>query len=157
MYLSDFSDEVASAFRYVGNFGCDVFKTLDRLLSGTAFSEVHDRGNPKYLNMSYLQLLERVHAEDNFDWESTKAEQNLRLDKYILEWTAWVLVLFQWMYRVDFRDWLKYFSVKDVYNMYYPLHETSLENAASKLKYNYDYCKKNKEFREKRDESKNNL
>ena len=148
MYLSDFTESVQSLFEVVARYSCDVIKTLDTFLGSSVFSEVYSRANPRYLNMGYKQLLDCLVYDDNFDWEKTKSTGK-DYDSYIMWWVGMVLTHFQWKYRVDFIDWLKYFSVEDVYNMYYPLHEASISVASDKLYENYLYKKENKMFRKK--------
>ena len=146
VYLNDFMESNRSVFKKVSETLCDVILTLDTFLSSSVFYEICYRSNPKYLNMSYKQLLECLSYDDKFDWINTKPTGE-EYDSYIMWWVGMILTHFQWKYRVDFRDWLKYFSVKDVYNMYYPLHEASVSVSADKLFEMYQYKKEHKQFR----------
>lgn len=144
-YLEQFISENRALFMRVGRSNCDIFETLDKYLSCRVFKEINKRQNPKYLNMSYLQLLEVLSYDDKFDWEQTIKKEDA--DVEILWWTGYVLTYFHWMFCVDFEDWLKYFSSKDVYKMYYPLHEASIEVAAQKLNEMYKFKKKKGEVK----------
>ena len=146
IYLNDFMESNRSVFKKVSETSCDVILTLDTFLSSSVFYEICFRANPKYLNMSYRQLLECLSFDDGFDWKNTKPTGK-EYDSYIMWWVGMILTHFQWKYRIDFRDWLKYFSVEDVYNMYYPLHEASVSVSADKLFEMYQYKKENKQFR----------
>lgn len=148
IYLYRFAKRMFGVFTYPYDCGCNVFFTLDNFLNGSAYNDIYERVNPRYLNMSPLQLLETVSYDDKIDWESTKRDKNDRLDKYELGWTGKVLALFQWKYRIQFRDWLHYFSSQDIFNMFYPLHEASTEHAADVLKRNYDYARKHNILKE---------
>ena len=148
-YLRGFMEVMEDAAIYIYYCDCDIFFTFDNLLNGTSFYEIYSRANPLYLNRFGRQLVDMVSFEDGVDWESTKRDESLPVDIYQMRWMAWVLTLAQWEYRIDFRDWLKYLSVQDVWEMFNPLHETSLQNAAKKLQECYDYAKENKIFKEK--------
>ena len=146
MYLRSFTKSVRSVFEEVSENSCDVVEVLNRFLGSSVFREIYSRANPRYLNMGYRQLLECLSYDDKFDWINTKPTGE-EYDSYIMWWVGMILTHFQWKYRVDFRDWLKYFSVKDVYNMYYPLHEASVSVSADKLFEMYQYKKEHKQFR----------
>lgn len=96
--------------------------------------------------MGYLQLLETIEFEDSFDWKSTRlSDSDKEIDETILLWEGKLLAYFQWKYRIDFQDWLKYESVKSVYDIFYTLHEASYDVASDKLYERYQYFKKTKE------------
>lgn len=139
-YLEDFSENIARAFHIVSTSNCDTIQTLDKFLGSSVFQQIHHRSNPRYLNMSSEQLLECLSFDDKFDWTSTKPTKEI-FDPYIMEWVGTILTYFQWAYSVDFTDWLKYFSVQDIYDAYYPLHEASYETSIEKLKEFYDIKK----------------
>lgn len=144
-YLEQFLSENRALYLEVADNDCDAFATLDAYLGCRVFKEINRRENPKYLNMSYFQLLEVLSYDDHFDWEHTTKKENV--DREILWWTGYVITYFHWYFCIDFEDWLKYFSVKDVYNMYYPMHEASIQVSAEKLYEIYQRKKKDKEFR----------
>ena len=125
-------------------------------LNSSVFAEIHNRVNPKYLNMSYKQLIECIPYDDGFNWRETKPikdeHEGDTYNKYIMEWVGTILTYFQWAYNIDFHDWLKYFSVKDIYYKYYHLHECSYIVTVQKLKEMYNYAVEHKEFRMERRE-----
>ena len=139
VYLKAFMEKIRSMFYLVGDTPCDVFTTLDVFLKSHAMYQIYEWGNWFYLNMSIPQLLECISYDEGFDWKNSTPTAE-PVDPSVLWWVGMVLVQFQWEYKVDFRDWCTYFSAKDVYDMYYPLHEASLSNAASKLYAAYEYA-----------------
>lgn len=143
IYLEDFSKSIGYTFYLIAEKSneCDVVRTLDFFLSSSVFQEIYNRANPMYLNKSPKQLIECISYDDGFEWYNTKPTGE-EIDKYIMEWVGTLLAHFQWEYKIDFKDWLKYFSVRDIYNMYYPLHEASYQVASSKLMENYRYMKR---------------
>lgn len=146
LYLDDFSEEVGYAFEFIASKKCDVFRTLDFFLQSSIFYEVYTRANPKYLNMSSRQLIECISYDDGFEWfKTTPIKEDIDIDPNIAEWLGNLITYFQWNYRIDFRDWLKYFSTRDIYNMYNPLHEASYQVASDKLAENYDYMMRKKQ------------
>lgn len=142
-YLCSTIDYVRGAFRIVSRTPCNVIETLDHFICCSCFwGYLH--ANPRYLNMSSRQLLECLSYDDKFEWTETTSITNKEYDEYILWWVATLLVYFQWAYSIDFSDWRKYFSVQYVYDMFYPLHEASFQNACDRL---YDlYTEKKKEM-----------
>ncbi|MBR1453859.1 MAG: hypothetical protein IJ593_04370 [Lachnospiraceae bacterium] len=130
-YLDYFAHQVGYAFEEMCKTPCNIYYVLDSFLAGSVFEAVHELGNPKYLNMSHRQLIECISYDDKLIWWETKPVEEV--DWTIAWWVGNILAIFQWRYSIDFRDWLKYFSTKDVFNMYYPLHEASFQNASEKL------------------------
>ncbi len=144
-YLDEVMDTLSYAFVLIVQTPCNKWIVMDKLLGGTAYNEIHTRENPKYLNMSPLQILETMEFEDSFAWKKTKQQPGDEdIDETIIEWVGNLLAYFQWKYSIDFRDWLKYESVQSIYNIYYPLHEASYDNAADKLYERYQYYIKHK-------------
>ena len=147
LYLDDFTTAMSSVFLVTAQNGYDAFTVLDVFLSSIVFKEILERQNPMYLNMGYRQLFECISYDEGFDYKATKGK-GVECDPYILEWCGWVLSKFFWKYSIDFNDWLKYFSVEDVYGYYYPANEASIDWTADLLMSNYKYAKERKEFRE---------
>lgn len=139
VFLPDFSRAVAKFFERCAAMKIDCITTENVLLGSKAFKEVLTRANPIYLNMGSSQLFDCVQCEEGFDWKHSKRMQTYEPD--IMWWVGKVLAYFQWAYRIDFSDWLEYESIEEIYNIYYPLHEASYENAAAKLMNRY-YTKK---------------
>lgn len=137
-YLSDFIKSVAAVFVKIGKSPCNVEKVLNRFLASTIFEEVHTRGNFLYLNKSPRQLLECLTYDEEYDYLKELPDTSSLYEPDILYWTAEVLVRFQWYYNIDFREWLKYFSTQDVYDMFYPGHEASYQHMIELLKEKYD-------------------
>lgn len=141
-YRTHVMKTLSNIFVFIARSNCNRWDILNRAIGGTAFSEIHHRGNPKYLNMGYLQLLETIEFEDSFAWKSTQlSEADKEIDETILLWEGKLLAYFQWKYSIDFQDWLKYESVKSIYDIFYPLHEASYDVASDKLYERYQYFK----------------
>lgn len=148
-YYDGYLDQVMEAWSYalvlISRQNCNCWGVMDRFLAGTAFNEIYKRENPKYLNMSPLQLLETMEFEDQFKWKKTKQKKDDKdIDEVIIAWVGRLLAYFQWKYSIDFRDWIKYENTRAIYNIYYPLHEASYDNAADKLYERYIYYKQSK-------------
>ena len=112
-YLDTFSMAVASVFVAVVKGNRDTIRTLDTFLGSSVFSEIYSRANPRYLNMGYKQLLDCLVYDDGFDWENTEFDYSF-YSPFQLYNIGIILTYFQWKYKIDFKDWLKYFSVKDM-------------------------------------------
>ena len=138
-YFEGFRKKLADLFYEVGCTSCNVFKTLDTFLVCKVFHDIGAWQVYGHLDKTIAQLLESVSFDEGFDWRNSEPTDDV--DPTILWWVGLVIAQFHWEYCIDFKDWRKYFSVKDVYNMYYPLHEASLSNAASKLYTNYEYAR----------------
>lgn len=147
LYLHEFTYSVGGAFQIVADTNCDVVTTLEALLAGFVFQQVHFRKSPIVLNSSPMQLLEYVSYDDSFDWKATKSPSDKTYDPEIMWWTGTLLAQYQWALGIDFVQWLKYFSVLDVYRLYYPLHEASFQNAVCKLQERFDNLIKKRDIR----------
>lgn len=60
-----------------------------------------------------------------------------RYDESILAWMADIYTYLQWKYALPSEQTAEKISPEDLYKKYYPLHETSIENAVDKLKQIY--------------------
>lgn len=135
IYLDDFAFSVATLFERVATKNVDCIGTINVLLRSRAFADITERANPRYLNMGSWQLLDCVECDEGFDWKHSKRTK--KYDPNIMWWVGRLLETFRWSYKIDFRDWLKYETVENIYGLYYPLHEASFETAACKLMNRY--------------------
>ena len=61
------------------------------------------------------------------------AEISDTYDEFILEWMSDCYVTLQWKYRLWSSEIIDIVKPENLYNQYYPLHETSLTNAVTKI------------------------
>ena len=131
IYLADFAFSVGTLFQRAAEKRVDCIATINTLLNSRIFHDITDWGSSRGLNMGSWQLLDCVKHEEMFDWDWSKRKK--KYDPEIMWWVGRTLETFRWAYKIDFRDWLKYDSVENIYNIYYPLHEASFRTAADKL------------------------
>lgn len=92
-----------------------------------------DQGNPKFLNKTPKQILGDLSIAVD---ESAGISEVY--DEFILEWMADIYTYLQWKYALPSERIVSRILPEELYKMYYPLHEASLENAVDKLKKRYD-------------------
>lgn len=126
------------AFDTIANSKCDSFLVMDFILTSNMVYEIYKRQNWGYLCCLSSSILDYAEYNEHFNWKKTKFKGKGD-DGYVAWWTGAVLACFQWAYKIDFKEWIKYMSSEDVYNMYYPLHEASFTKAVEVVKYNYDH------------------
>ena len=85
-------------------------------------------GNPLYLNKTPKQILGNMGIA-----VKTEFEINEKYDECILEWMADVYTYLQWKYNLSSEEIVKKIEPEQLYQKYFPLHETSLSNCAEKL------------------------
>ena len=91
-----------------------------------------DEGNPLYLNKTPKQILGDMGIRIQPDLEISD-----RYDEFILAWMADIYTYLQWKYALPSEQIAEKVFPEDLYKKYYPLHETSIENAVDKLKQIY--------------------
>ena len=87
-----------------------------------------DMGNPLYLCKTPKQILGNMGITVDLN-----AEISDTYDEFILEWMSDCYVTLQWKYRLWFSEIIDIVKPENLYNQYYPLHETSLTNAVTKI------------------------
>lgn len=92
-----------------------------------------DQGNPLFLNKTPKQILKSMNI--NID---EGAEISEKYDEFILEWMADIYTYMQWNYNLSSEWIVKKIEPEELYSMYYPLHETSIENGVEKLKKRFE-------------------
>lgn len=92
-----------------------------------------DCGNPMYLNKTPKQILGSLGIRID-----PEAEISENYDEFILEWMADLYTYLQWHYNLKSSDIAEKIKPEELYKKYSPLHETSLENGAEKLRKIYD-------------------
>ena len=87
-----------------------------------------DMGNPIYLNKTPKQIMEELDISIQNDHEISE-----EYDEFILEWMADIYVYMQWRYDLSSAEIVEKTTPESLYQKYYPLHETSVENGVRKL------------------------
>jgi len=87
-----------------------------------------DMGNPLYLNKTPKQIMEELDIRIQNDHEISE-----KYDEFILEWMADIYVYMQWEYNLSSAMIVEQIPPESLYQKYYPLHETSIENGVRKL------------------------
>ena len=129
LYLND----VCKVHRYLftllnRNKEYDTFSLIDSYMQHSEIRSRMDVGNWSALNKSGKQL-----------YNSTPLKyakgSNIQddYDDAILEWVADIYVRMQWKYNIPSTFLSQKIPAKDIYKAYYPLHETSYDNACAKL------------------------
>ncbi|MCD8286163.1 MAG: helix-turn-helix domain-containing protein [Clostridia bacterium] len=121
-YLDDAMNNLGEAMYYaVTVCGLDPDEFMDYFIaSGVAHQ--FERGNPTYLyGMTGTEI-----AMDVLRKMNRKTEFPPITDGFIyteIYWGGWILAYYQWETGRSFRDILWIISMKDIIEMYYPLHE----------------------------------
>lgn len=114
-------------FRLIGRNSDDAFSIITQYMNSD-FRRYMDMGNPLYLNKTPKQILGSL----NFPFDA-HAEISWTYDEFILDWMADIYNYMQWKYAILSSEIAAHIPPKQLYNMYYPLHEASLSNGADKL------------------------
>ena len=95
----------------------------------SAYRKNMDQGNPLFLNKTPKQILQNMNISADMNAPISEA-----FDEFILEWMADIYTYMQWRYNVPSGELVKKLEPEELYSKYYPLHETSIENGAEKLR-----------------------
>lgn len=132
-YLDSMIKKHRYLFKLIGRYcETDAFVVIDKYLC-CEYRKRMDEGNPLYLNKTPKQILGEMGIK--VDLVSYISE---KYDEFILEWMADVYTYMQWKYAIPSNKIEEKIKAEDLYHKYYPLHETSLENAVEKLKKIYN-------------------
>lgn len=131
VYLDSMLKKHRYLFKLIGRNCEDAFAVIGEYLRGE-YRKRMDEGNPLYLNKTPKQILGDMDIRINPDFEISE-----KYDEFILEWMADIYTYLQWRYAIPSEKIVQKISPEDLYKKYYPLHETSVENAADKLKQIY--------------------
>lgn len=92
----------------------------------TKFWDKFSNSKTAYLieNGDYSTIVGKSGIELYFDIYDTNIIKYRNVDDRSQEyWLGWILTKFQWETSMRFKDISKYFSIEDLYHMYYPYHE----------------------------------
>ena len=110
----------------------DAFDIIVQYMNGD-YRRNMDLGNPLFLNKTPKQILKSLNISID-----ENAEISEKYDEFILEWMADIYTYIQWNYNLSSSSIVAKIYPKELYSMYYPLHEASIENAAEKLKKRFE-------------------
>ena len=126
-YLDGMLQKTRYLFRLIGRNCDDPFSVIQEYMNGE-YRACMDQGNPLYMNKTPKQILGNMGISLN---ENTEPSQNY--DEFILDWMADIYTYMQWEYELPSKEIVKRIEPKELYEKYFPLHETSIENGARKL------------------------
>ena len=127
-YLDSMIKKHRYLFKLIARNCGDVFGVIIKYMTCESRKRM-DEGNPMYLNKTPKQIL----GEMGIKIQSTSGMSE-RYDEFILEWMADIYTYMQWKYGLSSSDIVKKIEPEVLYKTYYPLHETSVDNAVSKLR-----------------------
>ena len=130
-YLDSMLQKHRYLYKLIGRNFEEVFSVITQYMNGQ-YRKNMDEGNPLFLNKTPKQILGNMGFQVDLD-----AEISENYDEFILEWMADIYTYMQWKYNLQSSDIVKKIHPKELYSMYDPLHETSIENGAEKLKSRY--------------------
>lgn len=132
VYLNDSMRNLGEAFDYVVNdCGLDIEEFMS-LFIATGFADAFGNGNPKII--SGLSGTELTMEVLNKAKKSISFSESKDVFDYSPEyWAGWILAYYQWETGRSFKDICGYISMKDIVNMYNPLHEAPEEKFVETL------------------------
>lgn len=114
-------------FKLIARNCPDAFLMITRYMTGD-YRRYMDMGNPLYLNKTPKQILGSLGVTID-----PKAEISMTYDEFIMEWMADIYTTMQWKYGISSEELVRKIKPEELYQKYYPLHETSLSNGMEKL------------------------
>lgn len=128
IYLESIRKKIKYLFKLIARNCQDVFGEIRHYME-CAYRKNMDIGNPLYLNKTPKQILGSIGISINPDVGISE-----NYDEFILEWMADIYTCMQWKYDIPSSEIVRAILPGNLYEMYYPLHEASLENGMEKLK-----------------------
>ena len=127
-YLDSMFQKTRYLFKLIARNCDDVFGMISNYMNGD-YRKRMDVGNPLFLNKTPKQILGSLGVGINNEDDISE-----NIDEFILVWIADIYTYIQWKYDIASSDIVQIITPEDLYEKYYPLHETSVENGAEKLK-----------------------
>ena len=131
-YLNSMLQKHRYLYKLIARNCEDAFDIIVQYMNGD-YRRNMDQGNPLFLNKTPKQILKSMNISID-----ENAEISETYDEFILEWMADIYTYMQWNYNLSSEWIVKKIEPEELYSMYYPLHETSIENAAEKLKKRFE-------------------
>lgn len=126
-YLDGMITKTRYLFKLIGRNCADPFSAIAGYMKSD-YRKYMDMGNPMYLNKTPKQIMEELDIRIQNDCEISE-----KYDEFILEWMADIYVYMQWKYDLSSAEIIEKTTPESLYQKYYPLHETSIENGVRKL------------------------
>lgn len=126
-YLDSMITKTRYLFKLIARNSGHPFSDIERYMKSD-YRKYMDVGNPLYLNKTPKQIMEEIGVKLQKDCGISE-----EYDEFIMEWMADIYVYMQWKYEISSAEIIKKVDPKSLYQKYYPLHETSVENGARKL------------------------
>lgn len=126
-YLDGMITKTRYLFRLIGRNCDDPFSVIAGYMKSD-YRKYMDMGNPVYLNKTPKQVLSELNVSIQEDLGISES-----YDEFILEWMADIYVYMQWRYNLSSAEIAEKTAPESLYQKYYPLHETSVENGVRKL------------------------
>ena len=104
----------------------NIYDQIDAYFQTSEIRERMDKGNWSALMKGSKQVFNSID-------KSNCANDNEKSDDIMLHWLADITVYLQWKYNLSSREFNTKCDARTLANLYYPLHETSINNAADKL------------------------
>lgn len=114
-------------FKLIARNYPDCFEVIRKYMKSD-YRKYMDMGNPLYLNKTPKQMLGNLGLSVDL-----KAGISQSYDEFILEWMSDCYITLQWKYGLWSSDLIDAIPPEDLYQKYFPLHETSLSNSVEKL------------------------
>lgn len=127
IYLDSMMQKHRYLFRLIGRNFDDAFSIIETYMNSD-YRRYMDMGNPLYLNKTPKQILGSLDL--SFD---IHAEISWNYDEFILDWMSDIYNYFQWKYAIPSSKIVSHIPPEQLYRMYHPLHEASLDNGVEKL------------------------
>lgn len=127
-YYDSMVQKTRYLFKLIARNTSEPFQVIRNYMKSD-YRKAMDCGNPLYLNKTPKQILGEMGIKINFE-----SERNEKYDEFILEWMADIYTYMQWKYNLKSEEIADKINPEELYRIYSPLHEASLENGAEKLR-----------------------
>ena len=126
-YLDGMIAKIRYLFKLIGRNCSDPFSVIANYMKSD-YRKYMDMGNPIYLNKTPKQNMGELNISIQNNHKISE-----KYDEFILEWMADIYVYMQWKYNLSTAMIVGQTPPESLYQKYYPLHETSIENGVRKL------------------------
>ncbi len=127
IYLDSMKTKIRYLFKLIARNCQEVFAVITQYME-CEYREYMDMGNPLYLNKTPKQILGKM------GWSiDPEAGISRDYDEFVLEWMADIYTCMQWKYGIPSKELVNKIRPEELYGLYDPLHEASLENGMDKL------------------------
>lgn len=131
-YLDSMLQKHRYLYKLIGRNCKNAFSVITEYMNGD-YRRNMDQGNPLFLNKTPKQILSKMGISID---DTAPISENY--DEFILEWMADIYTYMQWRYNLPSAGIVAKIQPKELYAMYYPLHETSIENGVEKVLKRYE-------------------